>query len=163
VGFQWVRFPPGNLSLQPVAIGAIEEVTNRLKPSVQRVAIGDLAIVQAVTRVNAEQASKSSMRKPTRQWNGEGRRRWYPAWPGLLGKSDLIQRFRRGNGDGMHVDGDLTQHGKPDMAEGRDLQPDSREGQAGPCGVADRPVVPWKPGNAGGGKGPWFKVNAGSS
>jgi len=34
VGFQWVRFPPGNWSLQPVAIGAIEEVTNRLKPSV---------------------------------------------------------------------------------------------------------------------------------
>ena len=35
-------------------------------------------------------------------------------------------------------------------------QPATREGQAGPYGVADRPVVPVKPGNAGGGKGPDF-------
>ena len=35
----------------------------------------------------------------------------------------------------------------------------AREGQAGPYGVAERPVVPEKPGNAGGGKGPQFKVN----
>jgi hypothetical protein len=103
------------------------------------------------------------MRKPTRLNYGEGRRRWNPAWPGLLGKSDAIQRFRRGSGDGMHVHGDLTQHGKPDTAEARDLQPDAREGQAGPGRVAERPVVPLKPGNAGGGKGPWFKVNAGNS
>ena len=39
---------------------------------------------------------------------------------------------------------------------GRRSQPDAREGQAGPCGVADRLVVPRKPGNAGGGKGPDF-------
>ena len=37
-------------------------------------------------------------------------------------------------------------------------QPDAREGQAGPCGVAEGSVVPRKPGNAGGGKGPWFKT-----
>ena len=35
-------------------------------------------------------------------------------------------------------------------------QPATREGQAGPYGVADRPVVPVKPGNSGGGKGPDF-------
>ncbi len=40
-----------------------------------------------------------------------------------------------------------------------DHQPDAREGQAGPFGVAERFVVPRKPGNAGGGKGPQFKVN----
>jgi len=33
-------------------------------------------------------------------------------------------------------------------------QPATRESQAGPFGVAERPVVPMKPGNAGGGKGP---------
>jgi RNA-directed DNA polymerase len=38
-------------------------------------------------------------------------------------------------------------------------QPDAREGQAGPPGESERPIVPWKPGNAGGGKGPQFKVN----
>jgi RNA-directed DNA polymerase len=36
-------------------------------------------------------------------------------------------------------------------------KPDAREGQAGLLGVAERPVVPTKPGNAGGGKGPWFE------
>jgi hypothetical protein len=35
----------------------------------------------------------------------------------------------------------------------RDDQPDAREGQAGRSGVAERPVVPVKPGNAGEGRG----------
>ena len=42
--------------------------------------------------------------------------------------------------------------------EGRALQPDAREGQAGPDRVAERLVVPLKPDNAGGGKEPWFEV-----
>jgi len=41
----------------------------------------------------------------------------------------------------------------------RGLQPDSREGQAGLVGVAERPVVPGISGNAEGGKGPWFKIS----
>jgi hypothetical protein len=44
------------------------EETKCLKPSGKRVTnYGDSASVQAVTRVNAEQASKRSMRRPTRQ------------------------------------------------------------------------------------------------
>lgn len=39
-----------------------------------------------------------------------------------------------------------------------DDQPESREGQAGRLGVAERFVVPRKLGNAGGGKGPQFKT-----
>ena len=58
----------------------------------------------------------------------------------------------------MH--GIVAEHGKLDTAEGRDLQPDAREGQAGPGRVAERLVVPTKPGNAGGGKEPQFRVNA---
>jgi hypothetical protein len=43
------------------------EATKWLKPSVKRVTkYGDSASVQAVTRVNAEQASKRTMRGPTR-------------------------------------------------------------------------------------------------
>jgi hypothetical protein len=38
-----------------------------LKPSVSVSRIGDSASVQAVTRVNAEQASKRTTRRPTRQ------------------------------------------------------------------------------------------------
>jgi hypothetical protein len=41
--------PTRQLSLQPVAIGAAVEVTKQSKPSVQRVAIGDSASMQAVT------------------------------------------------------------------------------------------------------------------
>lgn len=47
--------------------------------------------------------------------------------------------------------------------EGRDLQPVAREGQTGPNRVAERSVVPLRPGNAGEGKGPWYKGNARSS
>src|SRR3974377_2616761 len=39
-------------------------------------------------------------------------------------------------------------------------QLEAREGQVGRLGVAERFVVPLKPGNAGGGKGPQFKTNA---
>jgi hypothetical protein len=39
-------------------------------------------------------------------------------------------------------------------------KPDAREGQAGRAGVAERLVVPLKPGNAEGGKGPQFKTDA---
>ena len=44
-----------------------------------------------------------------------------------------------------------------------DDQPDAREGQAGRRGDAEGFVVPVKPGNAGGGKGPQFKTNAARS
>src|SRR5712692_9217461 len=55
--------------------------------------------------------------------------------------------------------GKRRQHGKPQGVV-RDDQPDTREGQAGRPGVAERFVVPLKPGNAGGGKGPQFKTDA---
>src|ERR1039457_1020202 len=51
--------------------------------------------------------------------------------------------------------------GSPSGDRGRD-QLATRERQAGPYGVAERSVVPRKPGNAGGGKGPQLKTNAGS-
>ena len=43
------------------------EETKWLKPSIRVSRIGDSASVQAATRVNAEQASKRTMRRPTRQ------------------------------------------------------------------------------------------------
>src|SRR3977135_4025523 len=63
------RFPrgasPTRQPLQPEATGAAMEVTKWLKPSDSASRIGDGASVQAVTRVNAEQASKRTMRRPT--------------------------------------------------------------------------------------------------
>src|SRR5580704_10703100 len=64
------RFPvgarPTRQPLQPEATGAVMEVTKWLKPSDSVTIYGDSASVQAVTRVNAEQASKRTMRRPTR-------------------------------------------------------------------------------------------------
>ena len=65
------RFPvgasPTRQPLQPEAIGAVMEVTKWLKPSISVSRIGDSASVQAATRVNAEQSSKRTMRRSTRQ------------------------------------------------------------------------------------------------
>src|SRR5256885_16833446 len=65
------RFPvgarPTRQPLQPEATGAVMEETKWLKPSVSVSRIGDSASVQAVTRGNAEQASKRTMRRPTRR------------------------------------------------------------------------------------------------
>jgi hypothetical protein len=51
--------------------------------------------------------------------------------------------------------------GSPSGDRSRD-QPATRESEAGPSGVAERPVVLRKPGNAGGGKGPQLKGDAAS-
>ena len=104
--------------------------------------------------MNAEQASKRTLHRPIRQ---PFRRR-------------LIRLEKRAKSPTSRcagvvatacTQGKRTQHGKP-LGVVSDDQPDAREGQAGRFGVAERPVVPRKPGNAGGGKGPQFKVGAGS-
>jgi hypothetical protein len=101
--------PTRHRSLQPVAIGAAVEVTILPKPSMERVALGDSASRQAVTRVNAEQASKQEMWEPTQQRYGEGRcHRFLPGE-----RHDSLLWSHRGNGDGMSALGDRTQHGKP--------------------------------------------------
>ncbi len=62
----------------------------------------------------------------------------------------------------MYTRGERAQHGKPDGVVGRDDQPGTGDGWTGRYGVAERPVLLRRPGNAGGGKGPWFKAGAGS-
>jgi hypothetical protein len=117
----------------------------------------DSASSQAVTRVNVEQASKDLTWKPTRLYIGEGRSRW--GNEAHASRSDTNQGFHRGNDDGMRANGEPRQHGKPLRWERVTPKPDAREGHAGSTGVADRPVVPMKPVNAGGGKGPEFKTD----
>jgi len=106
--------------------------------------------------VNAEQASKRVMRKPTRLDNGEGRRRGgHVSSLSAGGTSDRNPRFRRGNGDGMSRRKANATREAPAVAA-RDRQRDAREGQARPPGVTERLVVAMKPGNAGRAKEPWF-------
>jgi hypothetical protein len=66
---------------------------------------GDLASVQAVTLVNAEQASKRLMQEPTRPGFGEGRSWWIRTSEQI--PSDLPGYWRRHAGKVDH-----TQHGK---------------------------------------------------
>ena len=63
--------------------------------------------LQAVTRVNVEQASKRATREPTWLSNREGRRCWW------MRANATTSSHRRGSDDGMHVNGSWTQHGKP--------------------------------------------------
>ena len=105
-------------------------------------------------KVNAEQASKRTTQELTRRKYGEGRSRWEST-------SEQSQRSCRGIGDGMQTQGIRRNTGSPSGDRGLG-QPVARESQAGPFGVAERLVVPRKPGNAGGGKGPQLKGDAGS-
>jgi hypothetical protein len=151
------RFPvganPTRQPLQPEAIGAVMEATKWLKPSISVSRIGDSASVQAVTRVNAEQSSKRTMRRPTRQ----------PFRGRLIRLGESRAKSTTSCCAGVVAtactQGKRTQHGKPHGVVSDD-QPEAREGQAGRLGVAERFVVPLKPGNSGGGKGPQFKTDA---
>ena len=77
------------------------------------------------------------------------------------GKADMDGRrlseeyahlLHRGSGGSMYTRKAHATRETPTRDQG--CQPDAREGQAGRAGVAERLVVPRKPGNAGGGKGP---------
>jgi len=113
-----------------------------------------LASMQAETRVNVEQASKRAMRKPTHLRFGKGRR---PCGE----TSDMRQMDSAGVVTSACMQEEVVWNtGSPCGGE-RDPQLAPREGQAGPLRVAERPVVAKKPGNSGGAKGPWYRVNVG--
>jgi hypothetical protein len=80
-------------SLRSVAIGAAVTVTRLPKPSMQEAASGGRANRQAVTCVNAEQASKLLMREPSRLRTARADIAAATERPSLL-------RSRRGIGDG---------------------------------------------------------------
>jgi hypothetical protein len=88
---------PARQPLQPEATGAAMEVTKWLKPSDSVSRIGDSASVQAATRVNAEQASKRTMCRPTRQ-PYRGRLIWLE-W---MSEED-VQPLHRGSGGSMYT------------------------------------------------------------
>ena len=65
----------------------------------------------------------------------------------------------RGIGDGMQAKGTIRNTGSP-SGDGSSNQLAARERKAGPTGMAERLVVPLKPGNSGGGKGLQLKADA---
>ena len=141
-GDQWMEDPPKQWS---VRLGSYPDGASRSSGD-NRALSGAPANLWAVTRVNPEQASKGKLRTPTRLNNGEGRC--------AEGKqpTDAPSAVRRGSGNSTW--GRFSgQRGKPAGERGRDLR--CRLGRQ-PSQVSERPIVPRKPGNAGGGKGPHF-------
>jgi hypothetical protein len=81
--------------------------------------------------------------------------------PKLMGStSEQFHQTCRGIGDSMHAIGTSSNTGSPSGDRAVCDQLATRESQAGPLGVTERLVVPMKPGNADGGKGPQLKGNA---
>ena len=93
-------------------------------------------------RVNAEQASKILMRKPT--FGTEGR---LPSLDVMTSEEPASDSAGVVATACMHTETWATREAS--AVEACDLQLAAREGQAGPYEVAERPVVPMKPGNAG--------------
>jgi hypothetical protein len=103
------------------------EVTKPSEPSMEGVALGDSASKQAVTRVNAEQASKRVTWMPTRPFYGEGRR------CGTL-ESDNPPQIHRGSGDGMLARGDQRNTGSLPRRRRVTANSTAREGRVGAGG-----------------------------
>jgi hypothetical protein len=69
-----------------------------------------------------------------------------------------FHRTCRGIGDGMQAKGTMRNTGSPSGDRRMDQLAD-RERKAGLTGMTERLVVPTKPGNSGGGKGPQLKAD----
>ena len=151
---------PTRQSLQPEATGATVEATKWLKPPVKCVA----------NRRQRECAGRNVSERRARPERRPLEKDVAQADPVTLsGKADTIRGLSEYDPDRCAgvvatacTQGKRTQHGKPLGVVWED-QPNAREGGFGRSGVAARLVVPGKSGNAGGGKGPQFKTDAGSS
>ena len=79
---------------------------------------------------------------------------------GGTGRANKFHPTCRGIGDGMYAMGrTMCNTGSPSGDRSMD-QLATRERQARPCGMAERLVVPMKPGITGGGKGLQLKADA---
>ena len=104
-------------------------------------------------RVNAEQAPKQGKQEPTRRGPREGRSEGESTSERI---SFVLPRYWRQHADKRGQDA-TREAAVVIRSQGQQA---TGESQAGPLWVAVRPVVPMKPGNAGGGKGPSLKTNA---
>jgi len=76
-----------------------------------------------------------------------------------MARANKFHQTCRGIGDGMQAKGTIRNTGSPSGDCGTD-QLATRERPAGLTGMAERLVVPTKPGNSGGGKGPQLRADA---
>lgn len=108
---------------------------------------GGSASVRAATRVKPEQAPKILTLEPSRHPGGKGRRSWSEQ------STDEDQLSNRGNGRSTYASIE-ARHGRPAA-----VRTDPQRLLGGrPTQESEGLIVPLKPGNAGGGKEPWFRV-----
>jgi hypothetical protein len=108
-----------------------------------------LANLWAATRSESRAGSESTVVTPTRHHRGEGRRSTgkQPTQAPVL-VTGVLGAARR--------EGSSTQRGRPGRGVG--LRPTTPPSGWRPQRDSERPILPGKPGNAGGGKGPHFRV-----
>jgi hypothetical protein len=104
--------------------------------------------MQAGTRVNAEQASKTDM--------AEADPSEFSGRPLPLGRIATAPNGSVRKMASACMEEEIVGTREAPAVKGRGSQPELREEQAGSFGVADRLVILMKPGNAGGGKEPDF-------
>src|ERR1017187_2041800 len=96
------------------------------------------------------------MQEPTQLYYEESRRRWSSNERiRSIGPAGVVATACRQSGSGATREAPAVIITRDQLA--------TRERQAGPYGVAERFVVPKKPGNSGGGKGPQLKTDAASN
>src|SRR5215831_6570227 len=96
------------------------------------------------------------MQELTQLLSGEGRRRGSSNERiSSLGPAGVVATACRHSGSGATREAPSGDRSRDQLA--------TRESQAGPVGVAERSVLPTKPGNSGRGKGPQLKTDARSS
>ncbi len=147
---QPVRVRPQDVSVHLSSDPGDGEGDRAVEASGTPARVGGSASVRAATRVKPEQASKGLMRAPSPLSMDEGR------CGRLDAPTDEGRPARRGSGRSTYAGGDW-QHGRPVALVGV-MANGPAEGRARQA--SEGLIVPLKPGNAGGGKGPWFGVRA---
>jgi hypothetical protein len=129
-----------------VATERLSRVTGWAEASGQKSALGGRAILQAVTRVKLEQASKVTSWMLTQQVGGEGRadREEYRHAP-IRSTGVMSTACKKGG---------LSHRGYPALVE---VAPPTFSIAGWPVRKSERVIRPRKPGNSGGGKDPYFR------
>jgi len=147
---QWMRDPSEHLSVQfgSYPDGGWGNPTRRSSGDKSR-PWADRANLRAATCSESRAGSESTVVTPTRHHRGEGRR--------IAGKKPTRAPVMvTGVLGAARREGSLTQRGRPGRDAG--LRPATAPMGRRSRRESERPIVPRRPGNAGGGKGPHFRV-----
>lgn len=153
--YQWGKDPLEQLMVGFDSYRAVSLGNRASRNLVKKSTLGGRATLQAVTRVKLEQASKATMWTPTRRMSGEGRVDWEEPGAGARYRTTVSTSRATGVGSTACKEGSLRQWGRPGVVAGVASCERRRKGRR-TIWASERVMVPAKPGNSGGGKGPYF-------